>query len=409
MTLLKWASAAALALSAPLAAQEPPDWRPVGAQAGQVSDLAGLEQLARDFPDSSIVRLRMLQPMLVAGEIDRLLGTLNWLKQRGYVFGAVSQEQIPKLVGAEHADAARALLLPEAEVIAASEVIALVPAEQLLVEGAGRTLSGKVIAGSIHSSTVSIRDGDGTWKHLSGLGGDAFGPMVRDANAESFWLSSGAPDLNTFDRDAFHGVMLVEIASGEVTVRLRAPRDGFPSDIALDSRGMVFASDPFNGAIYFGQAQDSDLKTLIPPGTFRSPQGLAVSEDAARLYVSDYRYGIAIIDLETLEVSRLASDIPVILDGVDGLWRHGNELIAVQNGTSPMRISAFMLSEDGNRVVAHRVLEQLHPEWTEPLSGSIDGDSLIYVGNGQWDRFVEGQLVEGKQPVATAIRRLPLN
>ena len=80
----------------------------------------------------------------------------------------------------------------------------------------------------------------------------------------------------------------------------------------------------------------------------------------------------------------------------------------MQNGTSPMRISAFELSENGMRVIGHRVLEQAHSEWTEPLSGSIDGDALIYVGNGQWDRYFEGELKEGMEALPTQIRRLPL-
>ncbi len=111
-------------------------------------------------------------------------------------------------------------------------------------------------------------------------------------------------------------------------------------------------------------------------------------------------------DMEGLD--QLARDFPVILDGVDGLWRYGSELIAVQNGTSPMRISALELSEDGTRVIGHRVLEQAHSEWTEPSSGSIDGDALIYVGNGQWDRYIEGELKEGMEALPTQIRRLPL-
>ena len=172
--------------------------------------------------------------------------------------------------------------------------------------------------------------------------------------------------------------------------------------------GKLFAGDPQGGGVYTATADDEELQTLVSSGTFRSPQGLATSEDNTKLFVSDYRYGIAIIDLETRDVSRLASDIPVILDGVDGLWRYGSKLIAVQNGTSPMRISAFELSEDGTRVISHRVLEQAHSEWTELLSGSIDSDALIYVGNGQWDRYIEGELKEGMEALPTPIRRLPL-
>lgn len=90
------------------------------------------------------------------------------------------------------------------------------------------------------------------------------------------------------------------------------------------------------------------------------------------------------------------------------MWRYGSELIAVQNGTSSMRISAFELSEDGTRVIGHRVLEQEHPEWTELLSGSIDSHALIYVGKGQWDRYIEGELKEGMEALPTQIRRLSL-
>jgi hypothetical protein len=60
------------------------------------------------------------------------------------------------------------------------------------------------------------------------------------------------------------------------------------------------------------------------------------------------------------------------------------------------------------RVVGHRVLEHAHSVWTEPLSGSLDGDTLIFVGNGQWDRYIEGQLKPGMETLSTQIRRLPL-
>ncbi|MDA0819732.1 MAG: hypothetical protein O3C52_06120 [Proteobacteria bacterium] len=73
-----------------------------------------------------------------------------------------------------------------------------------------------------------------------------------------------------------------------------------------------------------------------------------------------------------------------------------------------MRISAFELHEQGTRVIGHRMLEQAHSQWTEPLSGSIGGYALIYVGNGQWDRYIEGQLKEGMEALPTQIRRLPL-
>jgi hypothetical protein len=54
------------------------------------------------------------------------------------------------------------------------------------------------------------------------------------------------------------------------------------------------------------------------------------------------------------------------------------------------------------------VLEQAHPEWTEPLGGSIAVGKLYYVATGQWDRYDKGALREGMDAISTVIRRLPL-
>jgi hypothetical protein len=187
-----------------------------------------------------------------------------------------------------------------------------------------------------------------------------------------------------------------------------APDSVSISDLASGADGTIYASDPINGGVYSKPRTAQELSTLVAPGTFRSPQGIAVSADAKRLYVSDYRYGLAVVDLVSGGVSRLVTDVPVALDGVDGRWLHEGELIAVQNGASPMRISAFALSQDGMRITGHRILEQAHPEWTEPLGGTIADRALYYVATGQWDRYERGRLRDGATATPTVIRRLPL-
>lgn len=419
MLLRSLAAALFLSIATPVFAGGELQWRAVDEATGQIRDVEGLEQLARDFPDSGTVRLRMLQPLLEAGETEKLLETLRWLKARGYVFGEVSQTQIPKLVGEEHAEAAKALLIPSADVIATSEVIATIPAEAGLLEsviafpGKARIQvhpRPRLLATSVSAkaAVALYPSGSHFFFDISGL--DNASGIVWDRKRESLWLASGNIDgskKGPLDKYDING--LVRLFYSEDTRNIiRAPAGVNPSDLAVGPDSTLYTSDPLGGGVYFASMDDEELQTFVAPGTFRSPQGLATSADNTKLYVSDYRYGIAVIDLETREVSRLASDIPVILDGVDGLWRFGSELIAMQNGTSPMRISAFELSADGMRVVGHRVLEQANPDWTEPLSGSIDGDALIYVGNGQWDRYFQGELKQGMEPSPTQIRRLLL-
>ena len=403
-------SALLLSLASPVIAGEAAPWRSVNAETGKISDVEGLEQLAKDFPDSGSVRVRLLNTQLAADDGEAALATLGWLKERGYVFSAAAQKQIPELLAEGHAEAAMAALLPKARIIEASEVVATVPADAGIVESV-RVPAGSIglyIVTSVNRNMNYLATAEGGFPMDIPAGANDLSGMVETPDGDETWLASANLDGSVDDAPAFSGLIgYVHDKKGEVFVP--APKGVAVSDLAIGADGTVYASDPINGGVYFMAPKSGDLAELVALGTFRSPQGLAVSADGSKLYVSDYRYGIAIVDVRTRKVSRLVSDIPALLDGTDGLWLHKGELIAVQNGTSPMRISAFKLSEDGTRIVGHRILEQAHSGWTEPLGGSIHDDGLIYVATGQWDRYDKGKLKEGMEAIPTEIRRLPLS
>lgn len=400
-------AALALASSSAALAHVLPEWRPVDAETGQIRDVHELEALAEAFPDSGSVRLRLLNAQLGKGDAQAVLASLAWLKERGYVFSAGAQAQIPELVGAEHADAARALLIAQPQVVEGSEVIASVPAAAGLVEtvlaGAGGT---SMLVTSVSGNAVHTSVAGGDWAAIPIDRASDLSGVVAEPAGTMTWVASANLDSSEDPAPLFSG--LIGLAKGHEAARYVAAPEGVSlSDLSISGNDTVYASDPMGGGIYV-KPPGQGIGQLIAPGTFRSPQGTAVSEDGERLYVSDYRYGLAIVELEYGTVLRLASDVPVTLDGTDGLWLHEGELIAVQNGTSPMRISAFTLSEDGTRIIAARVLEQAHPAWTEPLGGSISDGALVYVATGQWDRYDKGILREGVEAIPTQIRRLPL-
>lgn len=406
---MRWLAAAlVLAFAAPLGAQGHPAWRSVDASTGQIADVAGLEQLARDFPDSASVRLRLFNAQLAAGETEGALASLAWLKVRGHVFSARAQAQIPELIGAAHAQAARALLIPAAEAIAASTVFDEVQAEAGLIETVFVAPNGmEALATSVSQRAVFARTGGEKWTAFAIPGAQALSGLAAAPDGSIGWFASANIDGSPEYPSSFTGLYGL---TGDFTdlLRIPAPQGVKVSDVTVGPDGTIYASDPEGGGIYSARRDSAQLAPLVAPGKLRSPQGLAVSADVQRLYVSDYRYGLAMIDLASGTVSRLASDIPVALDGIDGLWRLEDELVAVQNGTAPMRIIALRLSEDGTRITGHRVLEQAHPEWTEPLGGSIAAGTLYYVGNGQWDRFDKGQPKPDMPAIATQIRQLRL-
>lgn len=408
------AATLALLLAVPLCAEEPPTWRAVDATIGQIADVAGFEQLARDFPDSTSVRLRLVKAQLEAGEGEGALISLRWLARAGHVFGDRAKQQIPNLIGSAYAGEARAILAGIALMIGNSDVFDTVPAEGGLVESVSILADGAGAAAiSVSGRTLFVfdlaraSDRPPAWEEIRVLRANALAGIVKDPGRRTLWVASSNIAGSPQDAELFEG--LIGLEGGFDKFRhIPAPAGVTVADLAAGPDGTVYASDPKGGEVYRARPGAAALEVLVEPGTFRSPQGLAVSAEGARLYVSDYRYGLAVVELASGAVTRLASDVPAALDGVDGLWLHKGELIAIQNGTSPMRISAFTLSEDGTRITAHRVLEQAHPEWTEPLGGSIANDALYYVATGQWDRYDKGVLREGMAAIPTVIRRLPI-
>lgn len=141
----------------------------------------------------------------------------------------------------------------------------------------------------------------------------------------------------------------------------------------------------------------------------KSPQGLALSPDGRRLYVADYGYGLAMIDLAGGQVVRVAAQGAAMLDGIDGLIADGGSLIAIQNGVSPRRIVRLHLAAGGAVVARVELLERGNPAWGEPTLGLLVDGNLLYVADAQWERHGTGGAVIGEGPVRpTAIRILGL-
>jgi hypothetical protein len=86
-----------------------------------------------------------------------------------------------------------------------------------------------------------------------------------------------------------------------------------------------------------------------------------------------------------------------MLDGIDGLHRFRNGMIAVQNGTSPRRI-LFLVDDSYARIHYARVLERNHPDWGEPTLGAVRGREFLYVADAQWERYGPGGVLRGEAP-----------
>ncbi|MGB5719136.1 MAG: hypothetical protein WBM34_00455, partial [Woeseiaceae bacterium] len=94
--------------------------------------------------------------------------------------------------------------------------------------------------------------------------------------------------------------------------------------------------------------------------------------------------------------------------GIDGLYRHGDELIVIQNGTQPNRVVAMQLGIDGLSITAGRTVAANLEEFDEPTLGLVSGSDFIFIANSHWNRFdAENRLPDGLS--GPVILRIPLN
>ncbi len=405
------AEPAPVASSAPPPPSRPPEpWQPVDAETGQITAVDSLQNLAAAFPNSSSVRLRLLNAHLAEEDPMRALSVAQVQVEDGYAFSPGALEYLQGVVQTGLIPTWMTTARLNAEPIEASEVVAEIPASVQLPESVLHDpATDRLLVTSIVSRGLFVREGEGDWEQVDIPGAGSLAGIAIDQRRGLVWLGSGVVEPTPDPESAFRGTIALDRTTLAVRRRVPAPTGVSISDIAVGPDGTVFGSDPVGGGVYMASMQDAAMTPLIAPGTFRSPQGLAVRPDGRSLFVSDYRYGIAVVTLPSRQVYRLQMEEHALLDGVDGLWLYGNELVAMQNGLSPMRLIAISLGAGPASATGYRVIERNHPGWTEPLGGAISGNSLTYIGTGQWDLFGEGgALVERLEARPTAIHRVPL-
>lgn len=277
-------------------------------------------------------------------------------------------------------------------------------AEDLAWDARGR----RFLVSSIHRRGIVAVDSAGRESDFVAPG--AAGPwgvyaLAIDAKQDLLWATTVAGPESEGYAAADSGrtaLLAFDLRTGRESRRLelpRTPQRQALGDLSLGPDGTVYASESYGGAIYRLRPGAAALETLVEPGTFRSPQGTAVAADARRLYVADYARGIAVVDLRTRSTAWLPKPYTLSSGGIDGLYRDGGRLLAIQNGTVPKRVLALALDPMGTRIAAWRVLEQASEPLGEPNHGTLVGRDFWLLGDSGWDRVVEdGRMRPGGAP-----------
>ncbi|HST35444.1 MAG TPA: hypothetical protein VLK25_02285 [Allosphingosinicella sp.] len=390
------------ALAAPALSQAP-SWP---AREAEPATLAPL------FPQSATVQRQLLAAAHQGGDAAAVRMGLTRLAALGYAPTEQTLTTLAPHLPAADMEALRLRFAANRATVQASRLFVTVPAEHRLVEGiAWDDRTDRLFAATVVGRALLVRGGSGVWRAVRGVdAGSLFGLALdprRGGINHLLWVGSGRVEQTPSPDTAFRGLIAIDVDSLRVVRRIAAPAGVSPADIAVGPDGTVYAADPVGGGVYRAGPGERALSVLVPPGHFASPQGLVVTNNGLRVYVSDYTRGLAMITTWDGRVTRVESDVDTMLDGIDGLTAWQGGLIAIQNGTNPRRILHLTLSGDGRRVARARVLESNNPDWGEPTLGFVRRDQFLYVADAQWERYgPAGAPADAEPPRPTAIRFL---
>lgn len=203
-------------------------------------------------------------------------------------------------------------------------------------------------------------------------------------------------------------LLCYDLRTGKLMRRIEGPRPSALGDLALTADGTVIAADGQHSGLYRVRRGDDHLER-IDAGDFISPQTVAVAADGTQVIVPDYLRGLSVLAVDTKRVTWLSTGNRHALEGIDGLYRAGNRLLAVQNGGHPVRVVFFTLDPKGTSVVAETLIERSTPTLGDPTHGVIVGDAFYYIANSGWNVLDDrGQVKPGMAFTEARVMKAPL-
>ena len=381
---------AALLITATASADDYAEARAKLVAAYQAQDFPAMVGAAREAlqarPGYPGARFNLALAHVLNGDAEASLGELERLAADGIDFGVADVEEfspVRALPGwGRYADKLQELNEPVGDAV----VVLQRDDDRFIPEGIAIDADGRILLGSIRHGTIARGDDvltrrQGHWS--------VFGMRFHDDGA--LWFASAAVSQfeNVGDDKGRTGLFRLDPVTGEITRAALLPHrdeEQLLGDLVIDG-DTIFTTDSLTGAVYRYDTAADAFATLVPAGTFGSPQGLVIDASGLWLYVADYIGGLYRVGLEDGRREKLVVEGPGSDYGIDGLYRHGDRLIAIQNGIRPHRVTSFQLADGGRVISETRILASNLPAFDEPTLGVIHGDDFYFVANSHWNRF----------------------
>ncbi len=203
-------------------------------------------------------------------------------------------------------------------------------------------------------------------------------------------------------------LLCFDLKTAKLLARVEGPHGSALGDMTLSPAGDVIASDGASGGVYRLPVGAKTLQRL-DNGDFVSPQTPVPLPDGNHLFVPDYARGIGILDIATKQVTWLSLDGRFAIIGIDGLYLDHQTLLAVQNGTSPERVTAFTMDDALTKIVAEKTIERATTTLGDPTHGVVLGSDFYYIANSGWNTLNDhGATTPTSKRTPAQIMRAPI-
>ena len=273
-------------------------------------------------------------------------------------------------------------------------------------EGVAVARNGRVFLSSVRDGGIAARFPDGVTHRWATPPGSTLGVHL-DAAQRVLWVAVAPfPEYAGVGAAVQTGLAALDAMTGELRAwhPLAAHgAHGFGDFVLLDD-GTAVATDSLGGGAWrLGPA--TGWQPIPALAGLRAPQGVTQLGDA--LIIADYGRGLYRYAPATGAITRIADGAGAPY-GIDGLYAHGDALVAVQNGVLPHRVTRFVLDAAVTRIERATPLLMNHPAFDEPTLGQVDGDRFHVVANSHWNRFTrEHALPEGLSAPVVLTLTLP--
>lgn len=362
----------------------------------QAQDFAAMERAAVRALDARPgypgARFNLAYAKALRGDAEGALSVLRELAGQGIDFGAADIEDFAGLQALPGWQPYRETIEELHQPVGEATVAARYPLADFVPEGIA-VIDGDIVLGSIRHGSI-VRLGDKTKVLGSAEAGGHWSVFGMRAGPDGgLWFGSAAvPEFAAADESSAGstGIFRLDLSSGKITAQAMLPMQEQPmvlGDLVFVDDNTLYASESLVGALYRYSLDSRELEQVVAPGVMRSMQGLVQDASGKYLYVADYVGGLFRVKLDDFTVERVTGDASTNLFGIDGLYRHGRRLIAIQNGIRPNCVVALTLADDGLSIVDSEILARNLPEFDEPTLGTVVGDEFLFVANSHWNRF----------------------